>query len=910
VHRVWSGPFIVRSQECGFDRTNDSTVIYYGNWSSVKWCNVNGTRAFRRVFQSIAAFLTAAVVLSSAALASPAPRAGRSQHITLRTQNEPVRAVLMRVAHDTGANISVGEGVSGYVTVELHGVTLAQALHAILEPLGATYQFTQGVYGVERKTAAVTGLATGPAVLPLTLIPSKRAAAMLRPLFPQASIHEDERANALVVVAPPADVQAMRGVLQGIDVRNPTLPATEAVALRSGHAGTLAQHLRAAFPKATFGVAGDKQLLVTAAPADLVQIKAAAAALDAPTVSPPPAAMTSEAVRLSQRLPRDVARAVAAQVPGLRASVSGTVVVLSGSPEAVTRGKALVAQLDLPSFGERYTQVYRIRTLDASSVAELLRRSFRDLEITVDARVNAIAVLGTTAQQQRIADAILQLDPPPGAQSSGAASASGNGSTDVVMLKSYVPGQSQGAPDAVTAITQAVQVVAPDVRIVQLATPGQIALLGPPASVRAAREFIDKVDVVAPLIVLDLEILEVDETVAKNLGLQLGTAAISTTFTEMAPQPNTDGTPAHLGRFQAFSRTPISFTAQLNLLVQNGKGRVLADPRITTLSGRTASIRAGDTISILTTTAGNAGTIATTQVQSFQTGVTLDITPSVTPDGGVTVALHPVVNSLIGINAGVPQISTRDTQTTVHLQNDETLVIGGLIQENESRTVTKLPLLGDIPLIGRVFRNDNVQGQRNELIIVVTPHIVKPGTLMPGPAPHIFPSPAPLPTLPPNTQLPPPSGQLPGIGRKPAAPVAAAGATAAPSASPTPAPLPTAFAQTNVFTFGSAPQSNFAKPTDPVQIFFATLSPTVVSNGTSVRIAAVTTSNASAVKVQVGSQSIGLGRTNPGQWQATFPFPASAVAPGQSSLQLALVASRADGTAATVVIPLNVVTPP
>ena len=162
----------------------------------------------------------------------------------------------------------------------------------------------------------------------------------------------------------------------------------------------------------------------------------------------------------------------------------------------------------------------------------------------------------------------------------------------------------------------------------QLPTPGQIALIGPATSVRSARQFIEKVDVVPPLVVLDTDILVVDESVAKNLGLQLGTAALSTTFTELQPAPNSDGTQPRLGRFQALSRTPISFTAQLNLLVQNGKGRVLADPRITTLSGRTASIRAGHTISILTTTAGNVGTIATTQVQSFQTGVTLDITPS------------------------------------------------------------------------------------------------------------------------------------------------------------------------------------------------------------------------------------------------------------------------------------------
>jgi hypothetical protein len=345
--------------------------------------------------------------------------------------------------------------------------------------------------------------------------------------------------------------------------------------------------------------------------------------------------------------------------------------------------------------------------------------------------------------------------------------------------------------------------------------------------------------------------------------------------------------------------------------VQTGKGRVLADPRITTLSGRTASIRAGDTISILTTTAGNAGTIATTQVQSFQTGVNLDITPSVTPDGGITVVLHPVVNSLIGTNAGVPEISTRDTQTTVHLQDDETLVIGGLIQENDTRTTTKVPFLGDLPLIGGAFRSDSVQGQRNELIIVVTPHIVKPGkAVLPGPPLTSMPTPAPLPTLPPNTHLPPPSGQLPGLSAaRTVTPAPVATAPAPIRAAPTPAAVPSAFAQTNVFTFGSAPQSNFAKPSDAVQIFYATLSPTVVSNGTQVHLAVITTSNASSVKLQVGSQSIGLSQTGPGQWQGTFPFPLGTAPGGQGAMALPLTGSRSDGASGTISIPVSVAAP-
>jgi type II secretory pathway component GspD/PulD (secretin) len=847
--------------------------------------------------------------------------------VSLRAHNEPVQEVLLRLARESGASISVGQGVSGYVTVSLHGVTLPQALAAIVTPLGDTFRVRGGVYDVEAGTAAGPPQAAGmaPSVMPVTVVPVHRAAAQIRALFPQASVREDARSNALLVVAPPADVQAMRAVLQGIDVRNPTTPVTEAIGTRTVRVDAIVAQLHGSFPAARIAVVGPRQLLVTALPADLAQIRTALTALDAPAVPPPPQAVGSDAVRVTQRRPADVDRALARQVAGLRASVSGSTVILVGPPEAVNRAKALVAQLDVPAFDARYTQIYRIRSLDAGSVAALLRRSFRDVEVTVDAAINALAVTATAAEHQRIADAVAQLDPAPNAAGSfGSGALSAGSSTEVVTLKSAVPGQTTGAPDAVAAITQALQLVAPDVKVIALPTPGQLALVGSPPGLRTAREFIEKVDVVAPQVVLDTEVLELDENAAKNLGIQLGSTVLSTTYTESTPPPDPSGTIPRLGRLQGFGRTPLSFTAQLNLAISSGRGRVLADPRITTLSGRTATIRAGDTLSILTTTAGNAGTIATTQVQSFQTGVTLDITPLVDAQGGVTVALHPVVNSLLGLSAGgVPEISTRDTQTTVHLRDNETLVIGGLIQENETSTNTKIPLLGDVPLVGRVFRNEQRTSSRNELIIVVTPHLIAPGsTTLPGPPILSIPTPQPLPTLPPNATLPAPSGMPPrsrtGAGTPavapPVAPVRAPQAGTGdgtnvmpvPATSGTPAPVPTAFAQTNVFTFGSAPQSNFAKSTDPVQIFYATLSPTVVANGTSVRIAAVTTTNANAVKLVVGSQTFVLAQTGRGQWQAGFAFPLSAVPVGQSAITASLVASRADGTSSTVSVPLNI----
>ncbi|HYW55227.1 MAG TPA: secretin N-terminal domain-containing protein [Dongiaceae bacterium] len=639
-----------------------------------------------------------------------------------------------------------------------------------------------------------------PAVLQVQVIGAARAAQVLHGLFPRDRIAVDRAANALVVVAPPDDVAAMRAVLQGIDVRGPLRTTSEAVQVHSADPAAVAARIRRLYRGARIETAPNRTLLVQATPADLAQIKTLIAAVDTPPATPSPAAAPVEAVRVTKAAPRDVARAVASQFRGVRASVAGQSVLLGGPPDDVAKAKALVALIDQPQAGVRYTQVYRLRYVDAHSVGDLIARSFRDAQVTTDAGLNALSVLATQTQHQRIADAIAQLDSAgagfaapggPPVQQAGSAesiSAQPSGGIEVVSLKAAAPGlngaPSSSATDIATTVTQAMQSQAPDLKITVPPNGTQLVLTGSPYSIRLAKSLIDQLDVEQKLVVLDTEILEVDETAAKSLGLSLASPAVGTTFTEVAPSSPDGGTPPPFVGFQALTRTPISFGITLNLLIQKGKGRVLADPRITTISGRTATIRAGDNIAILTTTGGGTGTVATTQLQTFQTGVTLDITPVVNAGNFITVALHPTVNSLAGIANGIPQIATRDTQTTVAMREDETLVIGGLIQDTTTRTETKIPLLGDLPLVGRAFRNEDLNHQRNELIITVTPHIVSPGarTSWPGPPLPVIPAPAPLPTLPPGTRLPPRAPRSP----SPSAPSSPSSSPPPPSPSPSP----------------------------------------------------------------------------------------------------------------------------
>lgn len=761
---------------------------------------------------------------------------------------------------------------------------------------------------------AMASSAATAAVINVTTIDAVRAASVLRSLYPKTRISVDRASNTIIVVAPADAVNAMRAIVSGIDIKNPELPTTDAEQLHSASPKDAMAKLHALFPQARFVAAPNRTIVISASQNDLAQIRAVVTTLDTPLATPLPTLPPAVAVGVTQRSPREVARALVAAVPHVRVSVSGSQLLLRGNSDDLDHAKTLIAQLDEPQAGMQYTQVYRLRFIDAASVADLLKRSFPKAQIQADSDLNAITVLATPAVHRRIADAIGQLDGSPAAGNSATGpaglpvgqpglSTGYGGSAEVISLKAAVPG-SNGAPstsatDIATTVTQALSAQAPDLKVTVPPNSTQLILTGSPYSIRLAKDLITQLDVAQPLVVLDTEVLEVDEQVAKNLGLQIQQPVVSTTFAEIGPSPDplTGVSPPLMG-LHGFSRTTLTIGAQLNLLIQNGQARILSDPRITTISGRTASIRAGDTISILTTTGGGAGTVATTQLQSFQTGVTLDITPVVNAGGFISVSIHPTVNNLSGILNGVPQISTRDTTTTVGLKEDQTLVIGGLIEDNVQKTESKIPIAGDLPLIGRLFRTEGLNRQRNELVITVTPHILTPGeaNVSPGPPLPEIPTPQPLPTLPPGTQLPPERTAQKTLGAM----------TPQPSPSPSPQSAPPAFTDANTFTYGRPPQDNYADANAPVQIFYARVSPTVIRRGSTLSFAVITTTNVAKLECADGSVITQIAASGAGQWMSSVPSDALNVSQSSGNTELTLRAIRSDGESASIQVPVSI----
>jgi pilus assembly protein CpaC len=164
----------------------------------------------------------------------------------------------------------------------------------------------------------------------------------------------------------------------------------------------------------------------------------------------------------------------------------------------------------------------------------------------------------------------------------------------------------------------------------------------------------------------------------------------------------------------------MGLNAQLNLLAQEGKAALLAEPQLSARSGSKASFVAGGEIPYAVTT--RDGTV----IQFKDYGVKLDVTPTVDPRGAVRAKIRAEVSSIDRsvVTIGGPALLTRRTETEFNVQNGETIVLAGLLQRESGTDVDKLPLLGDLPVLGALFRSKRYQNKETELVVFVTPTVM------------------------------------------------------------------------------------------------------------------------------------------------------------------------------------------
>ena len=247
-----------------------------------------------------------------------------------------------------------------------------------------------------------------------------------------------------------------------------------------------------------------------------------------------------------------------------------------------------------------------------------------------------------------------------------------------------------------------------------------IWIKGSPQRIARIKDQIALIDVPVDSVILETQFVELTEQGARALGIDFANSS-----GQIASGTIQTGNllPFNYGYNRALATGQVQ--AAIYAQIQKGQGRIVSKPRIAAQSGSTAKIITGDAIPILTAITLSGVNGVSQQVQYVNVGVTLQIAPRVSADGYVTSHLYAVVSSVTGTSQGYPTISQREAETSASVRDGETFVIGGLTQENDLTNRSKLPLLGDIPLLGRVFRTEKTTKSNTELYIVITPHIVR-----------------------------------------------------------------------------------------------------------------------------------------------------------------------------------------
>ena len=167
----------------------------------------------------------------------------------------------------------------------------------------------------------------------------------------------------------------------------------------------------------------------------------------------------------------------------------------------------------------------------------------------------------------------------------------------------------------------------------------------------------------------------------------------------------------------------LSGTVTLDALIQDQKAHLLASPSIATLSGKEARIIIGERYPYKEKTQTTTGTTETTKFVDI--GTTLRVTPQVSPDGWITMSVHPEVSSLTSSLDAGPRIATREADATIRVRDGETIIIGGLIKRQDDRVKGRVPIIGHIPILGWFFTKASSDLTSTELVVFITPRIIR-----------------------------------------------------------------------------------------------------------------------------------------------------------------------------------------
>ena len=245
-----------------------------------------------------------------------------------------------------------------------------------------------------------------------------------------------------------------------------------------------------------------------------------------------------------------------------------------------------------------------------------------------------------------------------------------------------------------------------------------ILISGPAAAVAQLEAVINSTDIARRQVQITVTIHDVSDSALNEQGIQWVPGQFNVSeITNSSP---------NLGTLQ---RSGVSFSATLKALEQNDKARLLSSPNLNVMDGESSSILIGEKRQFPIVASFNANGQPVFSVQELKIGIQLDVSAQITSDGSITLAVRPEVSSIIeflNVNGGTyPQIATRSSENRLTMRDGDTMVIGGLVKEEDIKNYQRLPLLSNIPFFGELFKSRRIEKRKSQLIISITPNIIK-----------------------------------------------------------------------------------------------------------------------------------------------------------------------------------------
>src|ERR1700723_1252394 len=317
-----------------------------------------------------------------------------------------------------------------------------------------------------------------------------------------------------------------------------------------------------------------------------------------------------------------------------------------------------------------------------------------------------------------------------------------------VLKTFYLSNLSQ--PTELQDVVNAMRTILEVSRIQQLPSQGAIVVRGTPDQVALAQKLVDDLDKAKPEVMIEIAVMQVSRDKSHTLGINpptsvsvqlqpnISTTGTTTTTTTTTSTTSTTTNGISLNTIANLNATDFQVTipqASATALMADNDTKVIQNPKIRSLDGQKASLKIGERVPVATGSfqSGISGLsvsgLVNTQFQYIDVGVNVDITPHIHPDGDVTLKIALDVSSVInnqpigGINE--PVIGQRKGEHEIRLKDGEVSLLGGMLQQQDTQSLTGIPGLSQIPILKYLFSQKNTEVMDNEIVFAIIPHIVR-----------------------------------------------------------------------------------------------------------------------------------------------------------------------------------------